>query len=201
MNLDHEACTGKRQKWKVEKNNSHQSFCIVLLLVDSHEGYEPATACQGESQGCQLSFPTAFCKETAYRHRASLQKCHSFLQNKMSLTFYRVSWAHEGPLSLQRLMRLNECSHSDPLLIFFWLTRTGLFIAFPVPSGSIQAMEDQPHFAGYKPINKVKCREVQCIYFIHYVLKYRWGWLLLHLKHFCSANVKYKNHSIISRET
>lgn len=88
---------------------------------------------------------------------------------EMSLIFTeqkKVSSAHEGPVSLQRLMRLNQCSHSDPLLISFWLTRTGLFIAFPVLCGSVKAMEDQCLCEGYKPINKVKCREAQCIYFL-----------------------------------
>lgn len=93
---------------------------------------------------------------------------YSFL-TEMSLIFIeleKVSQAHEGPVSLQRLMRLDQRSHSGYLLIFFLLPRTGLLIAFLVVSGSVKAMEDHSLFAGYKLINKVKCKEVQCIYFI-----------------------------------
>lgn len=64
------------------------------------------------------------------------------------------------------LRKLNKCSHSDSLLIFFLLPRTGLLIAFLVVSGSVKAMEDHSLFAEYKPTNKVKCKEVQCVYFI-----------------------------------
>lgn len=62
MNLDCETPTG--MKGGRDQLTSYSFY--VILLVDKHEVPEPATACQGKSQECEvflLSFKSRQCME------------------------------------------------------------------------------------------------------------------------------------------
>lgn len=178
----------RETEWQVQKNNSHHKafmyFHSFILITNSMNlQLHASKVCHKSAKS--VTFSSRHCTEVELPY---INVAH----------FYRIRGSFS---SSWRTHELTEANKIKPMFLFRWfaLSWLGLVsITFPVLSDLVKALK-ATLFAGYKPINQVKRRELQCIYLGS--LKYRWGWLLFLPKYFSSANVKEQNHSITSRET